>query len=60
MDIVVLGAIKTSGTTFSEKVSGVQHLVVFHQSICQMCKKTNTIKTLLSGRGTYHCPKCQK
>jgi formamidopyrimidine-DNA glycosylase len=67
MDIVVLGAIKTSGTTFSggyvnafgEKGAGVQHLVVFHQTICQMCKKTNTIKTVMSGRGTYHCPKCQ-
>ncbi len=58
----------SSGTTFGggyrdafgEKGEGVKHLVVFHQKICQMCKKTNIVKTILGGRGTFHCPRCQK
>lgn len=66
--IVVTGAVETSGTTFSggyrdangEKGLGVQHLVVFHQKICQMCKKTPVIKIILGGRGTFYCPHCQK
>lgn len=68
IDLIIFGAVKTQGTTFGggyrdafgEKGEGVQHLVVFHQKICQMCKKTKIIKTVLSGRGTYHCPHCQK
>lgn len=68
ISIVITGAIETSGTTFSggyrdangEKGEGVRHLVVFHQKICQMCKKTNVIKMTLGGRGTYYCPHCQK
>lgn len=68
IDLIIYGAVKTQGTTFSggyrdafgEKGEGVQHLVVFHQKICQMCKKTPTIKTVMGGRGTYHCPHCQK
>lgn len=72
IEIVVSGAVKTNGTTFSggyrdangNKGEGVQHLVVFHQNFCQMCKDNNKltkiIKTTLGGRGTYHCPHCQK
>lgn len=68
IDLIIFGAVKSSGTTFGggyldafgEKGEGVQHLVVFHQKVCQMCKKTKVIKTILAGRGTYHCPSCQK
>jgi formamidopyrimidine-DNA glycosylase len=66
--IVVTGAVETKGTTFSggyrdangDKGEGVKHLVVFYQKTCQMCEKTAVIKTILGGRGTYHCPHCQK
>jgi formamidopyrimidine-DNA glycosylase len=72
MVIVVTGAVETKGTTFSggykdangSKGEGVQHLVVFYQNHCQMClaqnRITKVIKTVLGGRGTYHCPRCQK
>lgn len=72
MDLVVSGAIDTKGTTFSggyrdangSKGEGVKHLVVFYQAHCQMCLEkeslTKVIKTNLGGRGTYHCPICQK
>ena len=65
----VLGpALASGGTTFQggyrdstgEKGLGVQHLVVFYQKICQMCKKTPIKKIILAQRGTYYCPKCQK
>lgn len=68
IDLIIVGAIKTNGTTFSggyvdafgDKGLGVQHLVVFHQKICQMCNKNEVIKITLGGRGTFYCPKCQK
>jgi formamidopyrimidine-DNA glycosylase len=58
----------TGGTTFSggyvdatgEKGQGVKNLVVFYQKVCGLCKRTQVIKTTLAGRGTYHCPRCQK
>ena len=58
----------TGGTTFSggykdtsgSAGQGVRHLVVFYQEICQLCGKTIVIKTIQKGRGTYHCPRCQK
>lgn len=61
-------AIAAGGTTFQggyrdtsgEKGMGVQHLVVFYQKICQMCKTTPVKKIMLAQRGTYYCPKCQK
>lgn len=61
-------AIAAGGTTFQggyrdtsgEKGLGVQHLVVFYQKICQMCKTTPVKKIMLAQRGTYYCPKCQK
>lgn len=67
LDTVISGAIKTKGTTFSggykdangDKGKGVQHLVVFHQKTCQMCGHSDVIKSVLGGRGTYHCPHCQ-
>ncbi len=43
-----------------ETGNGVEHLVVFYQQICQLCKDTSVVKTTLAQRGTYHCPKCQK
>jgi formamidopyrimidine-DNA glycosylase len=65
---VLAPAIAAGGTTFQggyrdssgEKGLGVQHLVVFYQKICQMCKKTPVKKIILAQRGTYYCPKCQK
>jgi formamidopyrimidine-DNA glycosylase len=61
-------AIASGGTTFQggyrdssgERGQGVQHLVVFYQKICQLCKKTPVKKIILGQRGTYYCPKCQK
>jgi formamidopyrimidine-DNA glycosylase len=65
---VLSAANETGGTTFQggyadttgSKGGGVQHLVVFYQSICQMCKKTEVEKIYLAKRGTYFCPRCQK
>lgn len=61
-------ALASGGTTFQggyrdstgEKGQGVEHLVVFYQKICQICKKTPIKKIILAQRGTYYCPKCQK
>jgi formamidopyrimidine-DNA glycosylase len=65
---VLAPAIASGGTTFQggyrdstgEKGLGVQHLVVFYQKTCQMCKKTAVKKIILAQRGTYYCPHCQK
>jgi len=65
---VIGPAITSGGTTFQggyrdstgQKGQGVQHLVVFYQKICQMCKVTPVKKIILAQRGTYYCPKCQK
>jgi len=65
--VVIDGATETGGTAFAggyadttgEMGGGVNHLVVFYQKICQQCKKTEVVKTVLGQRGTYHCPKCQ-
>jgi len=65
---VIGPALKSGGTTFQggyrdstgEKGLGVQHLVVFYQKICQICKVTHVKKIILAQRGTYYCPKCQK
>jgi formamidopyrimidine-DNA glycosylase len=59
---------KSGGLTFSggyadvygDKGQGLTHLVVFHQKICQMCKKTPVKKSHLGNRGTFYCPSCQK
>lgn len=61
-------ALLSGGTTFQggyrdssgERGMGVQHLVVFYQKTCQLCKQTPVKKILLAQRGTYYCPKCQK
>lgn len=61
-------ALASGGTTFQggyrdssgEKGLGVQHLVVFYQKVCQMCKKSAVKKIVLAQRGTYYCPRCQK
>lgn len=72
MDLVVRGALETNGTTFSSgyrdangaKGEGVKHLIVFYQKFCQQCAErgqtVEVIKTIIAGRGTYHCPACQK
>ena len=65
---VIEGSLKKQGLTFSggyvdahgEKGKALQNLVVFHQKICGMCKKADVIKTIIGGRGTFFCPKCQK
>lgn len=65
---VLTPALESGGTTFQggyrdstgEKGKGVQHLVVFYQKICQLCKSTPVKKIILAQRGTYYCPKCQK
>jgi formamidopyrimidine-DNA glycosylase len=65
---VLAPALASGGTTFQggyrdstgERGEGVQHLVVFYQKICQMCKKTPVKKIILAQRGTYYCPTCQK
>jgi len=65
---VLAPALESGGTTFQggyrdatgEKGKGVDHLVVFYQKTCQMCKKTEVKKIILAQRGTYFCPKCQK
>jgi len=65
---VLKDSIATGGTTFSggykdttgDAGMGVRHLVVFYQEVCQMCQKSIVVKTIQKGRGTYHCPRCQK
>lgn len=65
---VLAPAISSGGTTFQggyrdatgEKGLGVQHLVVFYQKTCQLCKKTPVKKIILAQRGTYYCPNCQR
>jgi formamidopyrimidine-DNA glycosylase len=65
---VIGPALASGGTTFQggyrdtsgEKGLGVQHLVVFYQKTCQICKKTPVKKITLAQRGTYYCPTCQK
>jgi formamidopyrimidine-DNA glycosylase len=65
---VIGPALKSGGTTFQggyrdstgESGAGLDHLVVFWQKTCQMCKKTPVKKIILAQRGTYYCPKCQK
>ena len=61
-------ALESGGTTFQggyrdttgEKGMGVNHLVVFYQKTCQLCKKSAVKKIILAQRGTYYCPTCQK
>jgi formamidopyrimidine-DNA glycosylase len=65
---VINPTVESGGTTFAggyrdttgDKGSGVQHLVVFYQKICQLCHKTKVQKMTLGQRGTYFCEKCQK
>ena len=68
IDKVLSPTINSGGTTFAggyrdtsgSTGSGVNHLVVFYQKNCQICKKEKIIKTVLGQRGTYHCPRCQR
>jgi formamidopyrimidine-DNA glycosylase len=64
---VIQGSLKYQGLTFSGgyrdttggKGKALNNLVVFHQKICGMCKKTDVTKIILNGRGTYFCSACQ-
>ena len=68
VDKVLTPTIGHGGTAFGggyrdasgERGTGVQHLVVFYQATCQLCRRTPVIKTILAQRGTYHCPRCQR
>jgi formamidopyrimidine-DNA glycosylase len=68
ISLVLNPALLSGGTTFQggyrdttgERGLGVNHLVVFYQKICQLCKKTAVKKVILAQRGTYFCPYCQK
>ncbi len=61
-------SIKNKGLTFSggyqdafgEKGQGLQNLLVFHQEVCQNCKKGKVKSLVLAGRNTFYCPLCQK
>ncbi len=65
---VIKDTSESGGTTFAggyadttgSKGGGVNHLVVFYQKTCQLCKKTPVKKILLAQRGTYYCSHCQK
>ncbi len=65
---VIAPTVNSGGTTFAggyrdttgDTGNGVQHLVVFYQKECQMCKKEKVVKINLAQRGTYYCPRCQK
>ena len=65
---VIAPALAAGGTTFQygyrdssgEFGQGKNHLVVFYQKICQLCKVTKVKKITLAQRGTYYCSRCQK
>lgn len=65
---VLEGSLKYKGLSFhggyydatGKKGDALQNLVVFHQKVCGLCQETGVIKSEIKGRGTYHCPKCQK
>ncbi len=65
---VIQGQIKYQGLSFSggykdafgDDGGGLNNLVVFHQKTCGMCHQIKIKKTVLAGRGTFHCPSCQK
>jgi len=64
---ILNAAIKNQGVTFQggysdafgNKGQGVQNLVVFHQKVCGMCKKTQVKKVIQKQRGTFFCSTCQ-
>lgn len=66
-DKVLTPTIQSGGTTFAggyrdttgSKGAGVNHLVVFYQKTCQLCKKHPVTKMILGQRGTYYCSNCQ-
>lgn len=66
--VVLKGGLESGGLTFQggyqdaygNSGGGLDNLAVFYQKICRICKKTNVIKIMQKGRGTYYCPYCQK
>ncbi|MCY4523447.1 MAG: hypothetical protein OXB84_01780 [Halobacteriovoraceae bacterium] len=66
-DSVLQKSIQRKGLTFSggyrdttnSPGEGLQDMVVFYQKSCGLCQGPVS-KTILQGRGTYHCPKCQR
>lgn len=60
-------SISVGGSSISDYVDGEgrrgsmqNYLVSYGQQICGLCKQTEIIKSVVAGRGTYHCPSCQK
>jgi formamidopyrimidine-DNA glycosylase len=61
-------ALEKGGVTFGggyqntsgEKGEGKSNLLVFHQTTCQQCLKSQVKKIILAGRGTFFCPICQR
>ena len=68
VELVIGGQIQHKGLTFQggytdargERGEGLSHLVVFHQKICGLCQKTPVKKIILTQRGTFYCPRCQR
>ena len=61
-------AIKYRGTSFSDYRDGMGKPGNYLSRVCvygkagEACRKCDSIieRTVISGRGTFHCPKCQK
>ena len=66
--MILVDQVEQRGLTFSgghfdvfgNKGEGLSRLVVFHQKICGLCRQRPVKKIVLSGRGTFYCPACQK
>ncbi len=64
---VIERSVESGGMTFhggyvdasGKKGEGLKNLVVFYQKLCGMCGSA-VVKSEIKGRGTYHCPSCQK
>jgi len=65
---VIKGQVSSGGLTFQGgyrdttggRGDGLNKLVVFHQTICRLCKKSKIKKIVQKGRATFYCPSCQK
>lgn len=60
-------SVSVGGSSISDYVDGEgqrgrmqEYLISYGQKICGLCKDTEIVKTEVAGRGTFHCPKCQK
>jgi len=66
---VIKKGIKYGGASYSNYIDASgkggkyqEHFVAYGKdgSLCTLCKSAKIKKTQLAGRGTYHCPVCQK